>query len=85
MVWHDCKTDPPKKVGFYLLVYEHDRTLDGINFDFNIIYDRALYENNKWSLWENKCWRNLEDLPNNLYPIKWTTVDWAEVDLSEVE
>ena len=23
MVWHDCKTDPPKKDGEYLLVYKY--------------------------------------------------------------
>lgn len=37
MVWHDCKTDPPKKSGKYIIV--------------NILkksWYEAIYENNKW-------------------------------------
>ena len=80
MVWHDCKTDPPKKSGFYLLVYEYFKSLDGKHGVFNTIYDRAFYEKGKWSLWEKEYWRNLNELFNELSEIK-----WAEVDLSEVE
>lgn len=24
MLWHDCKTDPPKESGDYLLIYKRD-------------------------------------------------------------
>lgn len=81
MVWHDCKTDPPKEEGFYLLEYNYEVGEDGIFYDFNNIYDRALYKNNQWSLWENQSWVVLKNIEfQNCYPLK-----WAEVDLSEVE
>lgn len=35
MVWHDCKTDPPKKDGEYILCYDFRGELD---------WDRAFYK-----------------------------------------
>lgn len=81
MVWHDCKTDPPKKDNFYLLVYQSEIILNGISYDCNVTYDKALYQNNKWSLWRSCSWTYLEDVEyEDIVPYK-----WAEVDLSEVE
>lgn len=77
MVWHDCKTDPPKKSGFYLLVYSYN---DGDGWEQT--FDRAVYSNtfSDWSIFENEGWTVLEDIEKGAKAIK-----WAEVDLSEVE
>lgn len=81
MMWHDCKINPPKKEGFYLLVYEYYILLDDIMYDNNIIYDRALYQNGKWHLWDNEKWASLEDAEDQDYiPIK-----WVEIDLSDIK
>lgn len=72
MVWHDCKTDPPKKSGEYILCYDFRGELD---------WDRAFYEEGAWKD-EDSC--ILYGIPDwsyeELIPYK-----WAEVDLSEVE
>ena len=71
MVWHDCKTDPPKKNGIYLLVYKI-KTNNEINWEsaFYSHYDKRWEDVREWG-----------GTYGNLYiPIK-----WAEVDLSEVE
>lgn len=72
MVWHDCKTDPPKDEGEYLLIYTYYNTKD---------WDRARYNGEIW-LDEDTCipygitgWRYSDCIPYK----------WAEVDLSEVE
>ena len=77
MVWHDCKTDPPKKSGFYLLVYNYN---DGYGWEKT--FDRAVYSTtfSNWSIFENEKWTTLEDIEQGAKDIK-----WAEVDLSEVE
>lgn len=31
MVWHDCKTDPPKENGDYLLIYKRDGKINFLN------------------------------------------------------
>lgn len=81
MVWHDCKTDPPKKSGFYLLVYQYDVVFNDISYDCSIIYDRGLFQNGKWSLWHGDFWTYVENIEyENIIPYK-----WSEVDLSEVE
>lgn len=77
MVWHDCKTDPPKKSGFYLLVYSYN---DG--YGWGKTFDRASYSStfSDWSIFELEGWITLEDVEQGANAIK-----WAEVDLSEVE
>lgn len=72
MIWHDCKTNPPKKEGKYILCYDFRGELD---------WDRALYVDKEW-IDEDTCipygvpgWSYEELLPYK----------WAEVDLSEVE
>lgn len=77
MVWHDCKTDPPKKSGFYLLVYSYN---DGCGWEKT--FDRACYSStfSDWSIFELKGWTTLEGVEQGTVPLK-----WAEVDLSEVE
>lgn len=74
MVWHDCKTDPPKKDGNYLLWFKSYDEDD---------WDKAYYyiEQNRWT--------DLDDCIN-YGQTNWTTFclipyKWAEIDLSEVE
>lgn len=65
MVWHDCKTDPPKKSGGYLLLYKDDKT--------NIKkWDKIYYSlgHNRWS--DNWGWTIFK-------PYKWAEVDLSEV------
>lgn len=63
MVWHDCKTDPPKKDGWYLLIIRFNNDLD---------WDRAYYNKKKqewqdfhdWSYYKNFCYKWAEvELP----------------------
>lgn len=79
MVWHDCKTDPPKKSGFYILVYEYD---DGCSTVLEKTFDRGWYSERRceWQLFENEIWTNVVNVEQGAKAIK-----WAEVDLSEVE
>ena len=77
IVWHDCKTDPPKKDGEYLLVYKYYGEMNWITS-----FDRVWYSNG-WSIIDGY---------GDWYPIKeaepggtLTPIKWAEVDLSEVE
>lgn len=80
MIWNDCKSNPPKKEGFYLLIYNYEIGKDGIFYDFNNEYDRALYKDKKWHLWENQNWIGLKDIDfQNCYPLKWCEVDLEEV------
>lgn len=72
MVWHDCKTDPPKKDGEYILCYDFRGELD---------WDRAFYEEGTWKD-EDSC--ILYGIPDWLYE-ELIPYKWAEVDLSEVE
>lgn len=37
MVWHDCKTDPPNKDGYYILILKED--------DY-VTWTRAFYNTN---------------------------------------
>lgn len=39
MVWHDCKTDPPKKDGWYILWYKISENEQG----WNRVYYYATY------------------------------------------
>ena len=77
MVWHDCKSDPPKKSGFYLLVYSYNDS-----YGWEKTFDRASYSTtfSDWSIFELDGWITLEDVEQGANAIK-----WAEVDLSEVE
>lgn len=77
MVWHDCKTDPPKKDGEYILCYDFRGKLD---------WDRAFYEDEEW-MDEDTC--IIYSVPvwsyEELVPYKWVPYKWAEVDLLEIE
>ena len=64
MVWHDCKTDPPKKDGWYILT---------IRSYIGIVWVRAFYDTN-WELWMDDFDEAYEE------PIKWAEVDLSEVD-----
>lgn len=74
MVWHDCKTDPPKKNGEYILWYFHPAGDD---------WDKACY-----SILDN-MWVDLKTcIPYGFSDWGWSDCipyKWAEVDLSEVE
>lgn len=66
MVWHDCKTDPPKKSGRYILFYK------------DIVYDKLRWDAIHYSFntkeWTDGFFRTFD------CPIKWTEVDLSEVD-----
>ena len=66
MVWHDCKTDPPKKSGFYLLIYNYN---DGYGWEKT--FDRASYSStfSDWQIFELEA-----------NAIKWAEVDLSEVE-----
>lgn len=72
MVWHDCKTDPPKNDGTYAIVYK--------------VCGALVWNSGEWVSEENRFeahvagfgWVNFKDCYN-------TPIKWAEVDLSEVK
>ena len=69
--WHDCKADPPKESGFYILVYK-------LNPNNSICWDSAFY-----SHYDNQ-WEDAREY-GSVYKGKCEPIKWAEVDLSEVE
>lgn len=75
MVWHDCKTDPPKKNGCYIVCfYNYKKQLDWTTASYVTLTQRFLVVNHQYQ----EMW-TFEDTYDE-DPIK-----WAEVDLSEVE
>lgn len=66
MIWHDCKTDPPKKDGRYILIYK-----DVLNNKLK--WDVIHY----WSI--TKEWAEGFFLTFS-HPIKWANVDLSEVE-----
>lgn len=72
MIWHDCKTDPPKKDGTYAVAYK--------------LLGAIVWDSGEWDSKENRfeaydsCygWVDFEEYYS-------TPIKWAEVDLSEVE
>ena len=65
MIWHDCKSDPPKESGKYLLcslLSDKEKNLDWA--EYSIAED----------LWEN-------EFHFGLYSHYWTPYKWAEVEL----
>lgn len=80
MTWHDCKTDPPKENGDYLLIYKRDgknKFLRLITTWNKVFYFRA---NNEWEIYLGNEYKSLDLIYNVFIPIK-----WAEIDLSEVK
>ena len=74
MVWHDCKTDPPKKSGLYILCFLTPRGKS---------WDRAYYDCNDMT-WEDIGCLALYGVKDDAYEL-YIPYKWAEVDLSEVE
>lgn len=68
MVWHDCKSNPPKKDGEYLLCY--------ILCD-SLFWDRAWYFMFK-DEWEDEDHCGLYN--GYCIPYKWAEVDLSEVE-----
>ena len=74
MEWHDCKTDPPKGNGYYILWYKDKTKKNGYDNNWN----KSRYDimDEEWSnggfVYGNPIWGY-----SNLIPYK-----WAEVDLS---
>lgn len=64
MVWHDCRTDPPKENGHYILILKSN--------DYTG-WTRAFYDT-KWDLWLDVFDEACEDL------YKWAEVDLSEVE-----
>ena len=77
MVWHDCKTDPPKKSGRYILYYLYNGLLCKDQWD--IAYFDSI--RNKWH-------DPIYDVDYSSKDNKWAKISmpykWTEVDLSEV-
>ena len=74
MIWHDCKTDPPKKNGEYLLWYKES----GSNYwekGFYNIKNKEWYNAENCIAYGNPTWGWSASIPYK----------WAEVDLSEVK
>lgn len=76
--WHDCKTDPPKESGKYLLIYM--RNILGsskLTKEWNkVFYFKA---NNEWKMYTGNQYEPLNILYKNFIPIKWTEIDLSEV------
>lgn len=74
MIWHDCKTDPPKKDGKYVLVY---KTKIGS-------YEKIEWQAVSYSTYSKK-WRksrnNILIFDENEHDL----IKWAEVDLSNIK
>lgn len=78
MKWHDCKTDPPKKAGHYLLVYS---CYDG--YSCNTVFGSAVYSKaeSTWYLFDMGAWTSIQKLGRFKYDI--IPIRWSEVDLEE--
>lgn len=78
MVWHDCKTDPPKKSGRYLVAYWF--------YKKELIWETGYWDeiSRRFEAFDTEAhWGDGRFVPfKEMYgePYK-----WAEVDLSEVE
>lgn len=78
MKWRDCKTDPPKKAGCYLLVYScYD------SYSRNTVFGSAVYSKaeSTWFLYDMGAWTSIQELSRFKYdiiPIKWTEVELEE-------
>lgn len=84
MVWHDCKTDPPKKFEYYLLVYSYYHRVykEQITTFTDCYYDP---DKKDWvkRIKDSEGWYNWERFSTRWCPL--TFIKWAEVDLSEVD
>lgn len=69
MKWHDCRTDPPKTNGCYVLVYKYIAD-DSLNWD-------SAYYNNVTNTWEDSREFGF------VYKGRYEPIKWAEVDLKE--
>lgn len=74
MVWHNCKTDPPKESGEYLLWYFHLIDDDWDKAYYNVA-DHEWLDSRACIPYGNPDWGWSDSIPYK----------WAEVDLSEVE
>lgn len=68
--WHDCKTDPPKKSGEYLVIYKYTNRF-GYGFD-----------RNGYALEGNAT--NTGNWEFNEYTHYIELISWAEIDLLEI-
>lgn len=74
MTWHDCKTDPPKKNGDYLLIYMGNilSSSELIKKWNKVFYFKA---NNEWEIYTGNQYESLNILYKNFIPIKWAKID----------
>lgn len=66
MVWHDCKTDPPKENGKYILCFDTA---------FGKKWKEAWYENNRWTM--RLIHKGVVGITSDC---KWAEVDLSEVE-----
>lgn len=65
MVWHDCKTDPPKKEGWYILVRNYGSELTWLQAYWSEYYQR---------------WQDHYDIYHEKFCYKWAEIDMSEVE-----
>lgn len=74
MIWHDCKTDPPKKDGRYVLVYK-TKIGDYVTAGWQDVFYSTT----------DKRWAKFRNGRLIFNEKEHDLIKWAEVDLSEVE
>lgn len=74
MIWNDCKSNPPKKSGRYIVCfYNYKGQLDWTTANYCVLTGRFLVTNHQYQeLWTFQDTYNEE-------PIKWVEVDLEEV------
>lgn len=73
MKWHDCKTDPPKENGWYVLWYKRTNT----HFMYQDYWRSAFYSYNHWENEKDKVYGKYGNLLKKI-PYK-----WAEIKLED--
>lgn len=64
--WHDCKSDPPKKCGYYLLYFEH--------------YNKTTRGKIDIGVWIFDYFNRRDGAKYKEQPIKWAEVELPEVE-----
>ena len=66
MVWHDCKSDPPKEDGWYVLITK---------FNNHYFWDKAQYRKIS-DYWETEEFGTYTNVSN--FAVKWAKVELPE-------
>ena len=74
IIWHDCKTDPPKEGGNYLVIFKYEDCRDSA---FETDFDKFWFFMNEWYIYEDGFWEKIENSK-----IKILLCKWAEINLN---